>query len=87
MGQLHTVDVFRLLGVDTVDERMLEILGRKSQLFDEYARISAAKESASESVDISDAKLATQIIADERRRLGLDLEAAVQDVQGVDETA
>lgn len=87
MGQLHTVDVFRLLGVDTVDERMLEILGRKSQLFDEYARISAAKESASESVDISDAKLATQIIADERRRLGLDTEAAVQDVQGVDETA
>lgn len=87
MGQLHTVDVFRLLGVDTVDERMLEILGRKSQLFDEYARISAAKESASESVDISDAKLATQIIADERRRLGLDLEATVQDVQGTDETA
>ncbi|WP_275273344.1 C-terminal helicase domain-containing protein, partial [Staphylococcus aureus] len=27
MGQLHTVDDFRLLGVDTVDERMLEILG------------------------------------------------------------
>lgn len=85
MGQLHTVDVFRLLGVDTVDERMLEILGRKSQLFDEYARISAAKDSASESVDISDAKLATQIIADERRRLGLDTGAAVQEVQGIDE--
>lgn len=82
MGQLNTVDVFRLLGVDTVDERMLEILGRKSQLFDEYARISAAKDSASESVDISDSKLATQIIADERRRLGLDAAAAVEDDLG-----
>lgn len=84
MGQTRTVDVFRLLGTDTVDERMLQILGHKSQLFDEYARISAAKYSDTQSVDISDSKLAAQIIAEERTRLGLDAAAPVTDGEGTD---
>ncbi|MDO4898699.1 MAG: SNF2-related protein [Rothia sp. (in: high G+C Gram-positive bacteria)] len=79
MGQTRSVDVYRLLGADTVDERMLQILGHKSQLFDEYARISAAKDSDAQSVDISDSKLAAQIIAEERRRLGLDETAEIAD--------
>ncbi|WP_083090512.1 SNF2-related protein [Rothia nasimurium] len=82
MGQTHAVDVFRLLGADTVDERMVELLGVKSQLFDEYARLSASKESAAEAVDISDSAMATQIIADERARLGLDAGAPVADTDG-----
>ncbi|MFW0170339.1 DEAD/DEAH box helicase [Rothia sp. P4278] len=82
MGQTHTVDVFRLLGADTVDERMIDLLGIKSQLFDEYARISAAKDSAAESVDISDSKMASQIIAEERARLGLESNRSLEDDQG-----
>ncbi|WP_421084479.1 SNF2-related protein [Rothia nasimurium] len=85
MGQTQTVDVYRLLGVDTVDERMIELLGIKSQLFDEYARLSAAKEGAAEAVDISDSKMAAQIIADERARLGLDATAPVADGEGTTE--
>lgn len=84
MGQTRTVDVYRLLGTDTVDERMLQILGHKSQLFDEYARISASKYSDTQSVDISDSKLAAQIIAEERTRLGLDAAAPVADGEGLD---
>lgn len=85
MGQTQAVDVFRLLGASTVDERMIELLGVKSQLFDEYARISAAKEGAAEAVDISDSKMAAQIIAQERARLGLDASAPVADSEGVSE--
>lgn len=85
MGQTHAVDVYRLLGANTVDERMIELLGLKSQLFDEYARISASKDGAAEAVDISDSKMAAQIIADERARLGLDAAAPVADSEGTAE--
>lgn len=85
MGQTHAVDVYRLLGANTVDERMIELLGIKSQLFDEYARISASKDGAAEAVDISDSKMAAQIIADERARLGLDAAAPVADSEGTAE--
>lgn len=85
MGQTHAVDVYRLLGADTVDERMIELLGIKSQLFDEYARLSTSKDGAAEAVDISDSKMAAQIIADERARLGLDATAPVADGEGTAE--
>ena len=51
MGQTHAVDVYRLLGANTVDERMIELLGIKSQLFDEYARLSASKDAAAPVAD------------------------------------
>ena len=41
MGQVRTVQVHRLLIADSVDQRMLEILGSKAQLFDAYVRHSA----------------------------------------------
>lgn len=75
MGQIRTVQVHRLLAKDTVDERMREVLERKTQLFDEYARRSQAKESDHASVDdgwdqgIAPAE--NSIIDMERRRLGL----------------
>ena len=75
MGQIRTVQVHRLLAKDTVDERMREVLERKTQLFDEYARRSQAKESDHASVDDGwdqgVAPVENSIIELERKRLGL----------------
>ena len=81
MGQARPVDVHRLLAEDSVDQRMLEILATKAQLFDEYVRRSELKEISPEAVDISDldttkdvvnvAEEERRIIEAERRRLGL----------------
>ncbi|MCR3749376.1 DEAD/DEAH box helicase [Lentzea californiensis] len=83
MGQTRKVHVHRLLAKNSVDERMREIIEEKQQLFDEYARKSAAKEADARAVDSSlhqkvdvtrdEAVPAEQrIIAAERQRLGLD---------------
>lgn len=44
MGQTQRVMVHRLLAIDTVDERLVEILRQKEELFDDYARQSLAKD-------------------------------------------
>lgn len=70
MGQVRTVDVHRLLTEDSVDQRMLDILGTKAALFDEYARRSELKDISPDAVDISDldaTKEASSRAADERR--------------------
>ncbi|AHH94535.1 DEAD/DEAH box helicase [Kutzneria albida] len=83
MGQTRKVHVHRLLAKDSVDERMREIIEAKQQLFEEYARKSAAKEADARATDRSlhqpvdvardEAVPAEQrIIASERQRLGLD---------------
>ncbi|MGW8815543.1 DEAD/DEAH box helicase [Gordonia terrae] len=69
MGQLETVQVHRLLSEEGVDLRITEILARKSQLFAEFARVSATANSAPEAFDISDAEVAREIVAAERERL------------------
>jgi superfamily II DNA or RNA helicase len=69
MGQVRRVQVHRLLTVDSVDQRMLDILRRKSALFDAYARRSDLAESTGEAVDISEQSLARQVIEEEQRRL------------------
>ncbi|MDA8207975.1 MAG: DEAD/DEAH box helicase, partial [Actinomycetota bacterium] len=46
MGQARPVEVHRLLAQDSVDERMLEVLGRKAALFDEYVRKSELTEAS-----------------------------------------
>lgn len=75
VGQIRTVQVHRLLAKDTVDERMREVLERKTQLFDEYARRSQAKEGDRASVDDGwdqgVAPAENSIIELERKRLGL----------------
>jgi hypothetical protein len=53
MGQLRTVQVHRILAKDTVDEFIRDIALRKSELFDEYARESLAKETSAGAVDAS----------------------------------
>ncbi|NLT53929.1 MAG: DEAD/DEAH box helicase [Actinomycetales bacterium] len=70
MGQVRKVQVHRLLIADSVDERMLEILGAKSELFDSYARRSDLAECSPEALDLTEADLARQIVALERERLG-----------------
>lgn len=69
MGQLESVQVHRLLSEDGVDQRITEILARKSDLFAEFARVSETADSAPEAFDISDAEVAREIVAAERERL------------------
>ncbi len=82
MGQAYPVNVHRLLAVDSVDQRMLEVLAAKTALFDEYARRSELKDISPEAVDISDidatkdastqAQAEYRIIEMERKRLQVD---------------
>ncbi len=82
MGQARPVAVHRLLAQDSVDERMLEVLGRKGALFDEYVRRSAIAQASADTIDVStlpivegvaaQAELERRIIEMERKRLGLD---------------
>lgn len=71
MGQLQSVQVHRLVSEAGVDLRIREILDRKRQLFDDFARVSETAESAPEAFDITEAKLAREIVAAEQERLGL----------------
>jgi SNF2 family DNA or RNA helicase len=69
MGQLETVQVHRLLSEECVDQRVTEILAKKRELFDDFARVSETADSAPEAFDISEADLAREVIAAERARL------------------
>ena len=69
MGQVRAVQVHRLLVADSVDQRMLELLGRKAQLFNEYARRSDIAQATPDAVDISEVELAHRIVAEEQERL------------------
>lgn len=69
MGQLESVQVHRLLSDEGVDQRVREILARKKELFESFARQSETAESAPEAYDITEAELAREIIAAERERL------------------
>ncbi|MCD2186619.1 DEAD/DEAH box helicase [Actinomycetospora soli] len=71
MGQLRGVQVHRLLTTDSVDQRMVEILNEKQRLFDEYARGSEVAASSSEAVDVSEKKLAAEVVDLEMERLAV----------------
>lgn len=53
-----------------MDERVRSLLKRKTQLFDDFARVSELAESAPEAFDITEAEIAREVIAAERERLG-----------------
>ncbi|WP_125777787.1 DEAD/DEAH box helicase [Antribacter gilvus] len=76
MGQTRTVQVHRLLVEDSVDQRMMEILGSKAALFEEFARQSEITDSAPAAVDVSEPELARTILAQEQERLGRQAVAA-----------
>jgi SNF2 family DNA or RNA helicase len=69
MGQTKTVQVYRLLTENSVDERVREILARKRQIFDAFARDSVIASQAPDAVDYSEVELARMVIAAERKRL------------------
>jgi len=71
MGQVRSVQVHRLLVADSVDQRMLEILDSKSQLFDEYARRSTTADSSPEAIAVSEVSLAKSVVEQEQQRLAL----------------
>jgi superfamily II DNA or RNA helicase len=87
MGQVRTVQVHRLLIADSVDQRMLELLGSKAQLFDAYVRHSAIAEAAPGAMDISDVQLARTIVAQEQDRLDLKSTPAYERVPNRNEGA
>lgn len=51
MGQTRSVLVHRLLTRQSVEERMLEILAKKSQLFNDYVRESTVKNASAEATE------------------------------------
>jgi superfamily II DNA or RNA helicase len=69
MGQVRSVQAHRLLVVNSVDERMIELLAVKPRLFDDYARRSEVAESSADAVDISEVELARRVVAIEQERL------------------
>ncbi len=68
MGQSQSVLVHRLLMDDTVDERVMEILKQKSQLFDSFADESVIGEL---DIQINESAVMKNIVEEERKRLGL----------------
>jgi SNF2 family DNA or RNA helicase len=80
MGQVRSVQVHRLLTENSVDERMLEILAQKSEVFAQYAAQSDVAAASPEAVDITEAKVAKQVLAQEQERYAAELRAR----QGVD---
>jgi SNF2 family DNA or RNA helicase len=71
LGQVHKVQVHRLLVADSVDERMLELLGQKTELFDAYARRSDTADSSPDARDLTEAAMARRVVDTERERLGI----------------
>lgn len=69
MGQVQSVQVHRLLSEDGVDQRIVELLAGKRQLFDEFARVSDMAGSTPEAVDLSETDLVREVVAAERKRL------------------
>jgi len=64
MGQSRNVLVYRLLCSNTIDERITDILARKTNVFNAFADQSAA----ADNIEIDSASL-TQIIEEERSRM------------------
>ena len=72
MGQARNVLVYRLLCEDTVDERIMELLDEKRDVFDAFADTSAAAEQSAELDD----KTFGQIIEEEIERIRAEETAA-----------
>jgi SNF2 family DNA or RNA helicase len=78
LGQVHKVQVHRLLVADSVDQRMLELLEAKTELFDAYARRSDTADATplAKDANLGEAALARRVVDAERERLGLGLGAS-----------
>lgn len=70
MGQLRPVTAHRLLAEGTVDERVVQLLAEKSREFDTYVRDSLLAEQTVRAVDVTQADLAREVVAQEQARAG-----------------
>lgn len=68
MGQSRTVMVYHLLCEDTIDERLLDVLRSKQEIFDEYADKSVSADREKEEVEVDD-KGWNCIIEEETKRI------------------
>ncbi len=68
MGQVRTVQVHRLLTEDSLDERMLQMLDRKSEIFAAFAAQSDVAAASPDAIDITENDLVKQVLADEQKR-------------------
>lgn len=66
MGQTSDVLVYRLLADETIDERMLQMLSRKQNEFDNFADESVIGD---QSLNLEDTSVLTQMVKDEQKRL------------------
>jgi superfamily II DNA or RNA helicase len=80
MGQVRAVQVHRLLTENSVDERMLEILGHKSELFEQYAAQSDVAAASPEAVDRTESSVAQQVLALEQERYAAEIRARLADM-------
>lgn len=69
MGQVNTVQVHRLFTIDSIDERMLELLAFKSALFETFAASSDVAQASPEATDMSESRLRQEVLAKEQQRL------------------
>lgn len=69
MGQSQSVMVHRLLLDDSVDERIMEILRQKRELFNNFADESVIGDM---DIQVNENAVMKDIIAEERKRLGID---------------
>ena len=72
MGQTQKVFVYRLLTENSIDERMMEMLDTKQQVFDDYAKDSYITDHTAAAKDIFEKSMVTKIVDMERERLQVD---------------
>lgn len=68
MGQVRPVQVHRLLAVDSIDERITDLLAGKRADFDAYARRSELADATRAAVDVSFADLGRRLVQAEQSR-------------------
>ena len=71
MGQARSVEVFRLLAEDTVDEHVLRILKGKSELFEGFADESSVGDASMELMESQMEKAMSRILEEERKKYGI----------------
>lgn len=84
MGQVHKVVVHRLLTENSIDERMIEMLGTKQQIFNTYARESDVANSSLQAKDITERSLIDKIVADEQERYGMQIRGSIVEEEHID---
>ena len=77
MGQVRDVLVYRLLADDTIDERIMELLRTKQELFDNFADESAVGQ---ESLKPRQQDWISRMVAEEKARLQTVVDAPKEDV-------